>query len=54
MENESIFSYAKHFNKWNNGEEKVAFGSFALWCIHTKEGQEFIKKAVRNGKDQST
>jgi hypothetical protein len=41
-----LFDYRDHFNKWNNNE-KPNFNDFALWCIHTKQGQSFIRKLMR-------
>jgi len=43
----NIFDYADHFYKWNNKHDHN-FHSFVLWCIHTKQGQKFIKEAIRN------
>lgn len=40
-----LFDYREHFNKWNNRED-ANFNDFVLWCIHTKQGKEFIKKAL--------
>ena len=33
-------------NKWNNYEQ-ANFNDFVLWCIHTKQGQAFIRKVMR-------
>jgi len=41
-----LFDYREHFNKWNNYEQ-ANFNDFVLWCIHTKQGQAFIRKVMR-------
>ena len=44
---QNIFDYADHFYKWNNKHDHN-FHSFVLWCIYTKQGQKFMKEAIRN------